>query len=852
MPLDPGTKLGPYEIISSLGAGGMGEVYRARDTRLGRDVAVKVLPEVLAKDEERLRRFEQEAHILGALNHPNLLVIYDIGSERGVSYLVSELLSGSVLRDLLTHPSGVRRAAEHAVQIAKGLAAAHEKGVIHRDLKPENIFVEKDGHVKILDFGLAKYSSDPNPDGKTLSFQTAAGVVLGTAGYMSPEQVRGHEADARSDIFAFGAVLYEMLSGKRAFQRTTSADTMSAILNEDVPDLSANGTQISVALDEIIRHCLEKDPQRRFQSAQDIAFNLEQLAHGSGNSAMVAAAGRKPARRLWWPLVATLCLLLVAPGAFYLGGRRKEPGRASYTQITFQRGQIFQARFSPDGQTIVYSAEWNGQPSDVFITRGDRPGARSLELKGGQLLAISSTGDLAVLLRTRVTGTFEDTGTLAVLPLSGGAPRELAEDIQWADFSPDGSQLAVIRDLGPKGRLEYPIGNPLFEYMGWLSHLRVSPRGDRIAFVQHPEYNDDFGTVAIVDLAGKRTELTSTKYEVLDLAWSPNGEEIWISASQAPGLRGVYAIGMSGKERPVLELPGNLNVKDVYRDGRVLLVRESNRRELRATVAGEQQERDFSWFDWTYPTNISGDGKTVLFHEAGVAGGKDFSQYVRKLDGSPPILLGIGSNGQFSPDEKNVIVTIPHYPNQIYRYSIGAGEQRQLTHDATQKDVPAWLPDGKHFLFQGTEAGHSTRVYKQDLDGGTAMPISPEGYQLDYALVSPDGKYAVGQDRDRRLCLLKVAGGAPTEIPGATATDASIQWTPDGKALYLYRFGGLPAQVERLDLETGKRTPWKALAPTDRSGVHGITVIIMTPDGRVCLYSYLRTLSELYLVSGLR
>jgi len=852
MSLTPGIRLGPYEILSPIGSGGMGEVYRAKDTRLGRDVAVKVLPEALAKDEERLRRFEQEARILGTLNHPNLLVIFDVGSEDGISYLVSEFLNGSVLRDVLGHPLGVRRATEYGVQIAKGLAAAHEKGIIHRDLKPENIFVEKDGHVKILDFGLAKLPSDNNLEGKTLSYQTAAGVVLGTVGYMSPEQVRGQEADARSDIFAFGTVLYEMLSGKRAFQRATSADTMSAILTDEVPELSGSGVAIPEVLDGVIRHCLEKDLHRRFQSAQDIAFTLEQLTHGSGNSAIVATTSGKPTRRLWRPLVALVCLLAVAAAGFYVGGRRKEPGRASQTQITFQRGQVFQARFSPDGQTIVYSAEWNGEPSDVFVTRGDHPGARSLELKGGQLLAVSSTGDLAVLLKTRVTGTFQDTGTLAILPLAGGAPRELAEEITWADFSPDGAQLAVIRDLGAKSRLEYPIEKTVFEYTGWLSHVRISPRGDRVAFLQHPSYNDDYGSVATVDVAGKVTVLTGNKYEVLDLAWSPNGEEIWITASQNPGMRGVYALGKNGGERPVLEIPGNLTLKDIHRDGRVLLVRESDRRELRVAVAGQAQDRDLSWFDWTYPTDVSRDGNTFLFHESGVAGGKDFSQYVRKLDGSPPVLLGAGSNGRFSPDEKSVIIAAARYPNQVYQYPIGAGERQQLTHDEIQKDSVGPLPDGKSIVFQGTEPGHSSRVYKQEIARGTPVPISPEGYQLDYALSSPAGKYVAAQGLDRRPCLLLVDGGEPQMIPGLTALDSSIQWSADGKSLFVYRFGSLPAKVDRVDLQTGKRTPWKTVAPMDRAGVHGITVIMMTEDGRICLYSYLRTLSELYLVSGLK
>ena len=355
MTLGAGTKLGPYEIVALIGAGGMGEVYRARDARLGRDVAVKVLSESFARDPERLHRFEQEARAVAALNHPNILGLYDIGSENGRPYLVSELLDGESLRETLGGgPVPSRKASDYAVQIASGLAAAHEKGIIHRDLKPENLFITKDGRAKILDFGLAKLTQATASSSDSLtvtSSPTMAGVVMGTAGYMSPEQVRGEAVDHRTDIFAFGAVLYEMVSGQRAFHRDTAAETMTAILKEDPPELSDTAKLVSPALDRIVRRCLEKRPEQRFQSAQDLAFALGALSSTDASGAVRA----KPARRMtrsWLWAIAALALLSVA--AIVWGFSRTTPAARRMQFALPVPGQVSQTALSADGEMLAF------------------------------------------------------------------------------------------------------------------------------------------------------------------------------------------------------------------------------------------------------------------------------------------------------------------------------------------------------------------------------------------------------------------------------------------------------------------------------------------------------------------
>ena len=648
MPLASGTKLGPYEIASPLGAGGMGEVYRARDSRLDRDVAIKVLPEAFARDAERLRRFETEARAIAALNHPNILSIHDIGTYEGAPYLVSECLEGQSLREELSGGAvPMRRAVDYGIQIAQGLAAAHDKGIVHRDLKPENIFVTHDGRVKVLDFGLAKLarSEASSDDGATMeALPTSVGTVLGTVGYMSPEQVRGTPADARSDIFALGAILYEMLFGQRAFRRDTSAETMTAILKEDPPELSLTGKPISPALERIVRRCLEKNPQQRFQSARDLAFNLEGLSGTSSTStgtgtarfAVAAAEKKSSGRRVMMVGASAILLMLVAAGSWMLGARSSSVPLPAYHQLTFDRGLVYAARFASDGTSIYYSASWNGQPVQLYSALPDTPESRPLNLVNSTLFAVSASQlAISVGCKDRYLGLCQ--GTLGLVPLAGGTPREVADDVLAADWGTDGSEMAVIRQVGGKYRVEFPHGKVLYESTHPLGYLRIASHDDAVAFVEFSSVDGDAGWVIAVDRNGKQLLRSVAFVSTEGLAWSPSGEEVWVGATRTEGWANeVIGLALNGKQRVVLRLPGILRLHDVSRDGRVLLSKESWRSGLQFRGLADKKERDLSWLDYASLRDISSDGTLISFDDWGSAAGASGLAFVRRTDGSPP------------------------------------------------------------------------------------------------------------------------------------------------------------------------------------------------------------------------
>ncbi len=867
MALPSGTKLGPYEIVAPIGAGGMGEVFRAKDTRLGRDVAIKVLPETVAKDADRLRRFEQEARAVAALNHPNILAIHDVGEYNGSSYLVSELLEGHSLRVEMNNGAlPTRRAVEYAAQIAQGLAAAHDKGIIHRDLKPENVFVTHDGRLKILDFGLAKLAKlhAATDDSATLAWdnaqqETTPGVVLGTVGYMSPEQVRGEPADARSDIFALGTILYEMLSGQRAFRRDTSAETMTAILKEDPPEISTTGKPIAPAIERTVRRCLEKKPQQRFQSARDLAFDLEGLSGNTGTSGPHTASApfEKPRRNWLIPVVAGLFVVLAGLGGWLIGRGTGSTIPPFYHQLTFERGLVYAARFAPDGRSIYYSAAWKGQPVQIYSTVPDSPESRPLNLINCTLFAISAS-ELAISLdcKDRYIGNCE--GTLATVPVAGGSPREIADHVHSADWSADGKEMAVIRDVGGKYRVEFPRGNVIYESVHSLGYVRISPRANAVAFAEFLSVDGDAGWVVALDRSGKKLIYAGPFISVEGVAWPPSGEEVWYGATLTEGWAdAIHGTSLKGKERTVLRLPGMLRLHDVSRDGRILLSRESWRSGLQFRGPGDSKERDLSWLDYAQLRDLSANGTQIAFDDWGSAAGAEGLAYLRKSDGSPAVKLGEWSSPVLSPDGTRVLVTEASSVGQGLYLALlptGVGEMQKLKSEGIRQVGPkGFMPDGKSVYF-ASDDGHSWRMYLQDLAGGEPRAVTPaisvKSSHFETQLASPDGKFIFAPDVDGKGGLYPISGGEPKVVPGWVAQDIWITWAADGHSAYVYHDQKTSAPVYKLDLASGKRELVTTLAPSDPAGVTAVLNVRMTPDAKTYAYSYDLELSDLFIVEN--
>jgi len=868
MNLAPGTKLGPYEIVSLLGAGGMGEVYRARDSRLRRDVAIKVLPAALSLDNDRMRRFEQEALATAALNHPNILAVFDIGTSDGSPYVVSELLEGETLRDRLRGGAiALRKTLDYALQIAHGLAAAHEKGIIHRDLKPDNLFLTKDGRVKILDFGLAKLTQvDPAASSSGTSMATVthgateAGIVMGTAGYMSPEQVRGMVLDPRSDIFSFGAILYEMISGKRAFHGDTPADTMSSILKEDPPELTETNRNVSPALERIVQHCLEKNPESRFHSASDIAFDLEHLSRLSGSSARLAPAGAatgfSPSRRKMLLGIASgifLAALIYGVG-WWTGKTGVHQAQAEYQQITFRTGSIGNARFTPDG-SIVYSASWDGGDNQLYLSRTDDPGSRELGIKDAELLSISKGGELAIRLNTQYHGGYARTGTLARVPLSGGTPREVLDNVGEADFAADGENMAVTRYLPENNhwRLEYPVGKVLFDTINWISHPKISPNGKSVAFADHENPDgDDEGSLAVIaaDGQGKERKLSSGWTSLQGILWSPTGDEVWFTSTNTGSASNPRAVSLSGKLRPITNVPGGMWLED-SRNGDVLAVTNHQRLGIRGKAPGAKEEVELGWFGWSELRDISRDGKKILFEEEGDGGGPNYTVFLRNTDGSPPARIGSGVAGAISPDGKWV-VTKPAKGGPMSLVPTGAGESRALTHDNVSYQGARFMPDGKHLIAPGIEAGHGGRDYLIDLTTGDSKPITPEG--IAGRELSPDGKKIAVRGPDGKAAVWSIDDGKFEAIPGLPPNYGILSWTQDGNSVYVAprKAQAKSAPVSRVDIRTGKMEPWKTFGEQTGAGVSAIVPPHLSADGNAYAYLYIRVLSEAYVVKGLR
>ena len=850
MPLAAGTRLGPYEVVDQLGAGGMGEVFRARDSRLHRDVAIKILPEAVGSDPDRLARFEREARAVAALSHPGILAIHDFGTHGSVTDAVTELLDGSTLRArLAAGPIPPRKAIDLGAQIASAVGAAHDKGIVHRDIKPENLFVTQDGRVKVLDFGLARAAGSPvsAASGATVTnLHTDPGIVLGTVGYMSPEQVRAQPADHRSDIFSIGVVLYEMLTGRRPFGGASAVETMNAILKEDpAPLVLADG--VAPALRQIVEHSLEKEPAERFQSARDLAFALQQLSPASSPSGATAAIDSPTRLRVGslWKVAALAALLAGVFAAGWLAAPRDVPASLAFRRLTFRPGNLLRARFSPDGKTVVYSAAWEGKPPAIYTVRTDGGDSRELGLGDATVASVSSGGELAVVrMASQATGA---PGMLARLPLGGGAPRDVLQDVYGADWGPAADDLAVVR-RAPNGfqRLESPVGRVLHEAQN-IQSPRISPDGRHLAFIAEGKLNVlERASGAIVF----RGEWAATN-TAGSIAWSPSGSEVFVQAGPHPDELSLRAVDLSGRDRIVVAPAGGLlALHDVSATGEMLIERAAARGGVAFRGANDAAERDLSWLDGSNVRQLSQDGSWMLFSENLQGRGKLGDVFIRRTDGSPPIRLGDGSPLALSRDGQWVLARTTQRPSRLMLMPTGAGTAKLLDTGAFEPNGGAFAADG-NVIFGSVPSPGRIEFHRLDIRTGAVTPMKVDGdegsaFVLDRSVaLGPDGFARVLPDG--HVEIVRNDGGR-TRVPGAALDgDDELVFMGEGY-LYVARRTRLSAELSRVDVRTGTRTPWRTIRPSDPAGLIAIGNIAIAGDGQSYAYTYRRvTSSDLYL-----
>jgi serine/threonine protein kinase/Tol biopolymer transport system component len=865
-PIPAGTTLGHYVIRGALGMGGMGEVYEAEDTRLHRRVALKVVRRDVASDPVRRARLESEASAAAMLNHPHIVTVYSLEEHDGVLFIAMELIDGSSLAEMIP-PQGLPldRLLAIAIELADALNAAHGRGVVHRDLKPANVMITRDGAVKVLDFGLSQIAVDEAGGRLTTETLTVDHRLVGTVPYMSPEQIEGQPADKRSDIFSLGVILFEMATGQRPFNGHAPLSTLTSILKDPAPFAGAVNSSVPDAVSRIIDRCLAKEPARRTQAAADLRNQLEDLQRMLESGAWVPASARRTPGR--WRMrrsrltIGIVIITLAALGGTvtFLAGRSIPAALrdVSFTPLSYRQEEIFRALFEPDGRSVVFSAALSGTDVELFTMTPELPEPRSLGVRNAQLLSVSSKYELAILTDAKFLGHRLFDGTLARMPVNGGAPRKIIEHVREADWSPDGESLAIIHDVNGRDRLEYPIGNVLYEASGYLSDPRVSPAGDRVAFFEHPVKFDDRGAVAVIDRARRKSTLAEGYWGLEGLAWSADGKEVLFSGGPGYQQFKVYAVSLTGRLRQALESAGGLTVHDVASNGRWLATRDDIRYIMMVKGPNAREEVDLSWLDFSVPQRLSSTGRKLLFTEKSGVFGDNYAVGLRDTDGSPVIRLGEGQPADLSPDEKLVVAIVPGARQTLVLYAVGAGEPRRLDPGPIQNYRTAvWLPDGRRILACGSEVAHAQRCYVQDIDGGSPRPITPDN--TGEALVAPDGRRLIARrggvsslssTTTNAPELYSLDGGASRPVPGLTPDDSPIRWSADGRSL-IVAHGTLPARIERVFLDTGRRELIRVIGLANMPGAMGISNIIVADDPNVYAYAINRQLSQLFILQG--
>ena len=842
MSLTPGTRLGVYEVTAQIGAGGMGDVYRATDSNLKRAVAIKVLPASVAGDADRLARFQREAEVLAALNHPNIVTVCDVGHSDGTSFIAMELVDGRTVRELQAdRPLPTKTLLAIAAQIADGLAKAHDAGIVHRDLKPENVMVRKDGFAKILDFGLAKLTQagEGHETHGTTILATEPGVVMGTVGYMSPEQALGKPLDFRSDQFSFGSIVYEMATGRRAFERASAPETLAAIIREELEPIRTAASAAPPPLSWFVERCLAKDPEERYASTRDLARDLARLRDGlsensqSGANLVGASARSRSRRALTWVVAGLGAVAAIAVAATW----RPIDEPPTFRALTFRRGSMGGARFGPDGQTVIYAASWQGKPIQLYSTRVDSAESTELPLPSADLRGISATGKMAIL-RSGKTGP-----VVAESLLAGGAPRDLSEGDLQVDYSPEGDRMVIAR----WGKLEYPVGTVLYDPGAGkdVTNPRFSPDGRWVALI---EQRGNRSAIVVVDMTGKKRTLSEGWETTTSLAWHPGTGEVWFSAREfaGSGVVNLHAVSLSGRHRVVARGPLLLIIEDIARDGRVLLRADDWTETTMGLAPGAAKEFELTWFDDSRANDLSSDGQTLLFTEGGIAEGANGAVYLRRTDGAPAVRMGDGVAQALSPDQKWIVA---RRNGGLVLLPTGAGEPKTIPTPGLDVQRAGWFPDGTRILFVAVARGQRSRVYVTDVAGGTPRPISPEGFGGWH--VSPDGRFFIALEDDRNVFLFPVDGGEPRPLRGIASREMVVGFDAAGTGLFVAS-RDLPLKIVRYDIASGRREPWMDIHVSDPAGIVQLNTVVLTPDGKSYAYTFFRMLSRLYVVRGLK
>lgn len=904
-----GDSVGPYHVLSVLGSGGMGTVYLAKDRRLGRKIALKLLPPQFTNDKDRLRRFQQEARAASALNHPNILTVHEIEQKSDLHYIATEFVDGLTLRQKMAEgPINLSEALNVAIQIASALDAAHRAGIAHRDIKPENVMIRSDGYVKVLDFGLAKLieqSTIESIEKDETGTGTHPGMVMGTPRYMSPEQARGLEVDSRTDIFSLGVIIYEMITGWVPFDGATPSDIIAVLLKDEPAPLAASVPEVPLELERVVKRALSKNLDDRYQTVLELSADLNRLKEviqsnaklgqirATGSSLQMVGADpatsvdefkstnpdavqvtesldKPDAKRKWRVgfFVAAIVLTVVGAIAITSINRRlattpssDQSARSSGRALTIRSGYITSARFAPDGKRVIYSAAFDGRPVELLATDVDGSESWPIGIQSAALKDISSIGEMAVLLNFELSWNEGRNGTLALVPLTGGEPRVLGEGIDEATFAPDGRSLAIVRvDLG-QHQLEYPAGEVRYKSRGWISYPRFSRLGNKIAFFEHP-VGDNSGALMVLDLNTNSTTSLSAGWRALKgLAWSAAGDSIWFGGSKVGKKQNINAVTLSGQERlNIDDMASYAKLEDISPQGR-LLISHGNTHSTMVTLSDTvSSEAPGPRFAWSTSADLSSDGKTLLFYEWGWESGEEVevkSTYVRKFDGSSPVRLGEGRALALSADGNWALAVQEKSPPQLVLLSAGGGKPRELPNPGFKEyHYGSWFPDGRRILFTAVETHEDSliRSFIQDIETGVVRALTEEGTTA--LRVSPDGKKVVTLDPYGSYYIRSIDGGAAeTPVAGIEPNDEPIQWSADGRSLYVREAGDFADKVYRVEIASGRRRIWKEIVPPNPIGLVGIEAkpggVIITPDGRVCVYTYWTSLHELLLMDQL-